>query len=401
MTDAFIYDTVRVPRGRGNFKGALHEVKPIDLITTLLRAIGQRNALPFDKVEDLIMGISAAVGDQGSTLPRIAALCQPGFESVPGMAIQRFCGAGLEAINIAAEKIRSGWRQLILAGGVESMSRLPLGASGGAWIYDPATSLKIAYVPQGFSADLLATLCGFDRERLDSYALHSQQLATQACEQGFFAKSLIAVRDQNDCVILDDEEYIRPGTTMQTLGSLKPAFGGVAAAANLQVARQRYPSLDEVTPVHTAGNSSGIVDGAALALVGSEAIGKTLGLRPRARILGVGLSAVDPTVMLTGPVSATQKALECAGLRLDEVDLFEVNEAFAVVPLYFAKELKLPLEKINVNGGAIAMGHPIGATGAILMSMLLDELERRHLRYGVATLCTAGGMGVASVIERI
>lgn len=403
MTDAFIYDAVRTPRGKGKpGAGALYEIKPIDLVVTLLEALRQRHDLDPARVDDLIMGISSAVGDQGSCLPRIAALCAPGgWTQVPGMALQRFCGAGLEALNIAAEKIRSGWHDLIAAGGVESMSRLGLGASGGAWIYDPATSLKIAYVPQGFSADMVAALHGFCRQQLDEYALRSQTLAAAARREGHFARSLVPVRDASGLVVLDHDEYIREETTAASLASLKPAFGGAAGAANAVVARQRYPELDHIDAVHTAGNSSGIVDGAGLVLIGSERIGQELGLRPRARILGTGLASVEATLMLTGPVPATQKALAKAGLRADQIDLFEVNEAFAAVPLHFAKTLDVPLEKINVNGGSIAMGHPIGATGAIIVGTLLDELERRQQRYGVATLCVAGGMGVATVIERL
>lgn len=403
MPDAMIFDTVRTPRGKGKpGGGALYETKPIDLVRTLLEALRERLALDPARVDDLIMGISSAVGDQGSCLPRIAALCgSEGWEQVPGMALQRFCGAGLEAINLAAEKVRSGWHDLIAAGGVESMSRLGLGASGGAWIYDPATSLRIAYVPQGYSADMVAALHGFSRETLDAFALRSQQLAAAARRDGHFQRSLVPVRDANGLIVLDHDEYIREETTAASLAGLKPAFGGASAAAHAVVARQRYPQLDRIAAVHTAGNSSGIVDGAALALVGSEKMGRELGLRPRARILGTGLCTVDSTLMLTGPVPATQKALARAGLRLDQIDLFEVNEAFAAVPLHFAKVLDVPLEKINVNGGSIAMGHPIGATGAILVGSLLDELERRQLRYGVATLCVAGGMGVATVIERL
>ena len=403
MTDAFIYDAVRTPRGKGKpGAGALYEVKPIDLVVSLLNALTDRHALDAQRVDDIIMGISSAVGDQGSCLPRIAALTAKGhWPEVPGMALQRFCGAGLEAVNIAAEKVRSGWHHLIAAGGLEHMSRIGLGASGGAWVYDPATSLRIAYVPQGYSADMVATMHGFDRSTLDAYALRSQQLAAAARRAGYFAPSLVPVKDANGLTILDNDEYIREETTVASLAALKPAFGGSAAAANYLVAQQRYPELAKVTPVHTAGNSSGIVDGASLVLVGSERIGTELGLRPRARILGTGLSSVDPTLMLVGPPPATRQALAKAGLAVEQIDLFEVNEAFAAVPLHFAKEMNVPLEKINVNGGSIAMGHPIGATGGIILGTLLDELERRQLRYGVATLCVAGGMGVANVIERI
>ena len=403
MPEALIFDAVRTPRGKGKpGSGALYEIKPIDMVVTLLEALRQRLDLDPARVDDLIMGISSAVGDQGSCLPRIAALCAPGgWTQVPGMALQRFCGAGLEAVNIAAEKVRSGWHDLIAAGGVESMSRIGLGASGGAWIYDPATSLKIAYVPQGYSADMLATLNGFDRETLDAFALRSQQLAGLARRQGHFKCSMVPVRDANGLNVLDHDEYIREDTTAASLAALKPAFGGASAQTNAVVARQRYPQLDHVTALHTAASSSGIVDGAGLVLVGSERIGAELGLRPRARILGTGLVSVEATLMLTGPAPATQKALAKAGLRVDQIDLFEVNEAFAAVPLHFAKTLNIPMDKINVNGGAIAMGHPIGATGAIILGTLLDELERRQLRYGVATLCVGGGMGVATVIERL
>ncbi|MEJ8824740.1 acetyl-CoA C-acetyltransferase [Variovorax humicola] len=403
MSEALIFDAVRTPRGKGKpGGGALYETKPIDLAVTLLEALRERNALDPSRVDDLIMGISSAVGDQGSCMPRIAALCAAGgWTQVPGMALQRFCGAGLEAVNLAAEKVRSGWHDLIAAGGVESMSRLGLGASGGAWIYDPATSLKIAYVPQGFSADMVAALNGFDRDTLDAFALRSQKLAAQARRDGHFKRSLVPVRDANGLTVLDHDEYIREETTLESLGSLKAAFGGASGVANAVVARQRYPELDRIAAVHTAGSSSGIVDGAALTLVGNEKIGKELGLTPRARILGTGLATVEATLMLTGPVPATQKALAKAGLSVDQVDLFEVNEAFAAVPLHFARTLGVPMDKINVNGGSIAMGHPIGATGAIILGTLLDELERRQLRYGVATLCVAGGMGVATVIERL
>ncbi|MDM0113607.1 acetyl-CoA C-acetyltransferase [Variovorax sp. J22R133] len=403
MGEALIYDAVRTPRGKGKRAGgALYETRPIDLVVSLLDALVERSGFDPARVDDLIMGISSAVGDQGSCLPRIAALCaRSGWRDVPGLALQRFCGSGLEAVNLAADKVRSGWHELIAAGGVESMSRLGLGASGGAWIYDPATSLKIGYVPQGFSADMLAALQGFDRELLDGIALQSQQRAADARRRGRFGKSLVPVRDASGLMVLDHDEYIREDTSAASLAALKPAFGGASAAANTLVARQRHPQLDRIAAVHTAGNSSGIVDGAALVLVGSEGIGKVLGLTPRARILGTGLATVDATLMLTGPVPASQKALARAGLRVDDIDLFEVNEAFAAVPLHFARTLCVPMDKINVNGGAIAMGHPIGATGAILLGTLLDELEHRQLRHGLVTLCVAGGMGVATVIERL
>lgn len=400
MSDAYIVDAVRTPRGRGNAKGALYEVKPIDLVRTLLTALNDRNAGMAGGTEDLIMGISSAVGDQGSTLPRIAALSTPGWEEVPGMALQRFCGAGLEAVGLAAGKVKSGWSGLVVAGGVESMSRLPLGASGGPWFFDPTTSFKIGYVPQGFSADLLAALEDFSRDELDVYALRSQRLAAKAQAEGHFRRSLIEVKDQNGIPILTKDEYIRRETTLETLASLKPAFGGPSAAANHKVALQKYPDAATVDAVHTAGNSCGIVDGAALVAVASARRADELGLAPRARILAYEVVSVDPTIMLTGPVPAIAKALQTADLQVEDIDLFEVNEAFAVVPLYTAKALDIPMEKVNVNGGSIALGHPIGATGAMLLGTVLDELERRQERYGVAALCTAGGMGVAMVIER-
>jgi acetyl-CoA C-acetyltransferase len=348
------------------------------------------------------MGVSAALGDQGSCLPRIAALTAgPGWPEVTGLALQRFCGSGLEAVNLAGEKIRSGWYGLVAAGGFESLSRMGLGSAGGAMVNDPATSTRIGYVSQGVSADLLASMAGYSREELDRFAVSSQQKAAKARREGRFAKSLVPVQDQNGLSILAHDEYIRENTTLEGLTALQPAFADVGAAGYDVVALQKYPQVERINHLHTSGNSSGIVDGAALVLVGSERIGRELGLTPRGRIAGVGSAAVDPTIMLTGPVPATRRALEKAGLGVDDIDLFEVNEAFAVVPLYFAKSLNIPLEKVNVNGGAIALGHPIGATGAMLLGTLLDELERRSLRYGAVTLCIAGGMGIATVIERL
>jgi len=402
MTEALIYDAVRTPRGKGKAGGALYEVRPIVLATTLLNALTERTGLDPALVDDLIMGVGSPIGEQGSCLPRIAALAAgDGWANVTGLAMQRFCGAGLEAVNTAAEKIRAGWNQCIVAGGIESMSRIGLGAAGGPWVQDPATMAAIQYVPQGISADLLASLQGYRREDADALALRSQQLAAQSRREGRFDKSLVPVRDQNGLTILAHDEYIRENTTMESLAALKPAFDGAAGQSFDPIALQKYPQLERIRHIHTAGNSSGIVDGAALVVVGNEAVGNRLGMTPRARIAGVGVSPVDPTLMLSGPPLATSKALKRAGLRVEDIDLFEVNEAFAAVPLHFADTLGVPMEKINVCGGSIAMGHPIGATGAILLGTLLDELERRALRYGVVTLCVAGGMGIATVIERL
>ena len=401
MNDAFIYDHVRTPRGRGK-NGSLHGVKPIDLTVGLINALRERNPnLDPARVDDVVMGIVSPLGDQGSVLPRIAALAAGLPDTVAGVQLNRFCASGLEAVNTAAAKVRSGWDSLILAGGVESMSRVPMGSDGGAWAMDPATNYDTYFVPQGVGADLIATMEGFSRTDVDGYAVRSQELAAKAWADGRFAGSVVPVRDMNGLVVLDRDEHMRPGTTVESLGSLKPSFAMVGEAGGFDaVALQKFHAVERINHVHHAGNSSGIVDGAALVLVGSEQVGTDLGLTPRARIVATATTGADPTIMLTGPTPATRKLLAAAGLSVDDIDLFEINEAFASVVLKYQKDLGIPDDKLNVNGGAIAMGHPLGATGAMILGTMVDELERRDARRAVVTLCIGGGMGVATLIER-
>ena len=401
MNEAFVYDAVRTPRGKGKTDGSLHEVKPITLAVGLLRALQQRTSLDTARVDDVVMGIVTPVGDQGGCLPKIAALAAGWDWNASGIQINRFCASGLDAINQAAQRVRSGWDDLIVAGGIESMSRVPMGSDGTAWALDPRTSIDNAFVPQGISADLIASTEGFTREDVDAYALASQQRAARALAEGRFARSVVPIRDGNGLMILDHDEFVRPDSTMAGLAALKPSFEQAGHMGFDAVALRRYPQLDRVRHVHTPGNSSGVVDGAAAVLVGNECVGAALGWTPRARVVAVALTGSEPTLMLTGPVPAARKALQRAGLTVDQIDLFEVNEAFASVPLHFMKHMKVPHEKVNVNGGAIALGHPLGATGAILVTTLLDELERRQLRYGLVTLCVGAGMGIASIFERI
>lgn len=398
---AFIYDAVRTPRGKGKKDGSLYEVKPIDLLTGLLKAIETRNDLDTASVDDVVMGCNAPVGEQGSNIARIAALKAGWDHSVSGVQLERFCGSALESVATAASKIMNGWMDLAVAGGIESMSRVPMGSMGGAWNEDPATSMATGFVPQGISADLIATMEGFTREDVDAFAINSQHKAATARENGYFNNSIIPVKDENGMTILDKDEFIKPNTTPEGLAKLKPAFEIIGAMGFDAVALSKYPHVPRINHVHHAGNSSGIVDAASAVLIGSEETGKDLGLRPRGRFVASATIGVEPTIMLTGPAPATQKVLDIAGMTIDRIDLFEVNEAFAAVPMRFQKDTKVPLEKINVNGGAIAMGHPLGATGAILLGTLLDELERRDLTYGLCNLCMAGGMGIASIIERI
>ncbi|MDN5794370.1 MAG: acetyl-CoA C-acetyltransferase [Intrasporangium sp.] len=402
MTEAFVYDHVRTPRGRGK-KGSLHGTKPIDLTVGLIDELRTRNPnLDVDRVDDVVMGIVSPVGDQGSVLPRIAALAAGLPDHVAGVQLDRFCASGLESVNTAAQKVRSGWDSLLLAGGVESMSRVPIGSDGGAWAMDPATNYDTYFVPQGVSADLIATMEGFSRTDVDAYAVRSQELAAKAWSDGRFAHSVIPVRDVNGLVVLDHDEHMRPGSTIESLAALKPSFAAVGEAGGFDaVALQKYHHVEKINHVHTAANSSGIVDGACLVVVGSGEIGKELGLTPRARIVATATSGADPTIMLTGPTPATRKLLKTAGLTVDDIDLFEINEAFAAVVLKYQKDLDIPDEKLNVNGGAIAMGHPLGATGAMILGTTLDELERREARRAVVTLCIGGGMGVATLIERV
>ena len=402
-TEALIFDAIRTPRGRGKANGALHTVKPIDLVVGLIDALRERNPdLDPTRIEDIVLGVVTPIGDQGMDIARIAALKAGLPETVAGVQVNRFCASGLEAVNMAAQKIASGWEDLVLAGGVESMSRIPIGSDGGAWALDPETNYATAFVPQGISADLIATLEGFTRDDVDAYALRSQQRAAGAQAAGHFMRSIVAVRDVNDQIVLDHDEHIRPQTTAEGLAALPPSFEMIGEAGGFDaVALQRYHWLEGIDHVHTAGNSSGIVDGAALVIVGSERAGSELGLVPRARVLATALSGTESTIMLTGPAPASRKALERAGLRADDLDLIEMNEAFASVVLRFVRDLDLDIEKVNVNGGAIAMGHPLGATGAMILGTLIDELERRDKRYGLATLCVGGGMGIAAVIERV
>ncbi|WP_097460516.1 acetyl-CoA C-acetyltransferase [Mangrovitalea sediminis] len=398
--DAFIFDAVRTPRGRGKKDGTLHEVKPVALLSTVLDALRQRHDLDTSQVDDIVMGCVTPIGDQGADIAKTAAMAADWDESVAGVTLSRFCASGLEAANLAAMKVRSGWEDLVVAGGVESMSRVPMGSDGGAWALDPATNLHTGFMPQGIGADLIATLEGFNREDVDRFALNSQQKAAHASSKGYFEKSLIPVRDQNGLIVLDHDEFIRPGTTLEGLGQLKPSFQMMGEMGFDGVAREKYHYVERIDHVHTAGNSSGIVDGATAMLIGSEAKGRELGLRPRARVVATAVTSTDPTIMLTGPAPAARKALQKAGMRADQIDLFEVNEAFAAVVMRFQRELDVPDDKVNVNGGAIAMGHPLGATGAMILGTLLDELERRNLRFGLATLCVGGGMGIATIIER-
>ena len=401
MTEAYVYDAIRTPRGKGKKDGSLYEVKPVNLLAGLLTELQKRNGFDTAAVDDVVMGIVSPVGDQGSVLPKVAALKAGWDVRCAGLQINRFCASGLEAVNLAAQKVRSGWEDLVVAGGVESMSRVPIGSDGGAWAMDPETNSATAFVPQGIGADLIATLEGFSRQDVDRFALTSQQRASAAQSAGHFARSVVPVRDALGQVILAQDEFIKPHTTLEGLASLKPAFEQMGSMGFDQVALTRYPQVERIHHVHHAGNSSGIVDGATALLIGSEAAGRSHGLTPRARIVAVALSGADPTIMLTGPMPATRKALSKAGMTADQIDLFEVNEAFAAVVMRFMKEMQVPHDKVNVNGGAIAMGHPLGATGAMILGTLIDELHRRQLRYGLATLCVGGGMGIATIVERL
>ena len=403
MTEAFIYDAIRTPRGKGKPGGALHEVKPIDLVVGLIEETRRRfPELDENRISDIILGIVSPLGDQGMDLPRIAALAAKMPDTVAGVQINRFCASGLTSINMAAQKIRSGWDEVVLAGGVESMSRVPMGSDGGAWAMDPATNYDTYFSPQGIGADLIATIEGFSREDVDRYAERSQRLAAQAWEEGRFARSVVPVKDQNGVTILDRDEHMRPGTTVEALAGLNPSFAMVGDMGGFDaVALQKYHWIEEINHVHHGGNSSGIVDGAALVVVGSEKAGQEMNMTPRARVVAAATSGADTTIMLTGPTPAAQKALATAGLTPDDIDLWEINEAFASVVLRFQKDMNIPDEKLNVNGGAIAMGHPLGATGAMITGTMIDELERTGGKRALITLCVGGGMGVATIIERV
>ncbi|MEV7399914.1 acetyl-CoA C-acetyltransferase [Streptomyces sp. NPDC091267] len=402
-TEAFVYDAIRTPRGRGKSNGALHGTKPIDLVVGLIHEIRSRfPGLDPAAIDDIVLGVVSPLGDQGSDIARIAAIAAGLPDTVAGVQENRFCASGLEAVNLAAAKVRSGWEDLILAGGVESMSRVPMGSDGGAWAMDPMTSYETGFAPQGIGADLIATVEGFTRRDVDEFAALSQERAAEAWKDNRFARSVVPVKDRNGLVVLDHDEHMRPGTTADSLAALKPSFAAIGEMGGFDaVALQKYHWVEKIDHVHHAGNSSGIVDGAALVAIGSKEIGERYGLTPRARIVSAAVSGSEPTIMLTGPAPATRKALAKAGLTIDDIDLVEINEAFAGVVLRFARDMGLSLDKINVNGGAIALGHPLGATGAMILGTLIDELERQDKRYGLATLCVGGGMGVATVIERL
>ena len=397
-----MYDALRTPRGKGKKDGSLHEVKPVDLVVTLLDEVRKRHDnFDIERVDDVVLGVVSPVGDQGGDIAKTAALKAGYPETTAGVQLNRFCASGLEAVNQAAARIRSGWEDLILAGGVESMSRVPMGSDGGAWASDPMTAFDTAFVPQGIGADLIATIEGFSRSDVDAYAAESQARAAKAQANGWFDGSVIPVKDVNGLTVLEKDEFIRPGTTVESLSSLRPSFAMHGDIGFDNVALEKYHWVEKIDHVHHAGNSSGIVDGAALVAIGTEELGKELGLKGRARIVSAAVSGADPTIMLTAPAPAAKKALKKAGMTKDDIDLWEMNEAFAAVALRFMRDMGIEHDVVNVNGGAIAMGHPLGATGAMIFGTLLDELERRDLERGLATLCVGGGMGIATIIERI
>jgi acetyl-CoA C-acetyltransferase len=403
VPEAFLYDAIRTPRGRGKASGSLYEVKPVSLVVGLIDEMRSRfPELDPATIDDVVLGVVGPIGDQGGDIAKTAAILAGLPSTVAGVQLNRFCASGLEAVNIAAMKVRSGMEELVLAGGVESMSRVPMGSDGGAWAMDPETAYETGFVPQGIGADLIATLEGWSREDVDAYALESQTRAAKAWANGYFARSVVPVTDRNGIPVLERDEHIRAGATLESLAGLTPSFAMMGEAGGFDaVALQRYHWVEKIDHVHHAGNSSGIVDGAALTVIGTEAAGKAAGMRPRARIVATALSGADPTIMLTGPAPASRKALAKAGLTVDDIDLFEINEAFAAVALRYLKDMGISHEKTNVNGGSIAMGHPLGATGAMILGTLVDELERRELRYGLATLCVGGGMGIATIVERV
>jgi acetyl-CoA C-acetyltransferase len=402
MTDAFVYDHVRTPRGRGKADGALHEVTALNLATQALGAIKQRNKLEPKRVDDVVLGCVDPVGEAGGDIARVAAIMAGFGDEVPGVQINRFCASGLDAVNFAAAEVMSGQHDMTIGGGVESMSRVGIGASGGAWPMDPSIALKSYFLPQGISADLIATKYGFSRDDVDAYAVESQRRAGKAWDEGRFKNSVIPVKDVNGLTILAKDEHMRPTTTMQSLAQLNPSFVQMGEMGGFDaVAVQRYPEVEMVNHVHTPGNSSGIVDGAAAVLIGNKQAGGAAGLKPRARIKAFANIGSEPSIMLTGPIPVTEKVLKKAGMTKDDIDLWELNEAFASVVLRYMQALDIDHDKINVNGGAIAMGHPLGATGAMIFGTVLDELERRDLSTALVTLCIGVGMGTATIIERV
>ncbi|GAB3990794.1 acetyl-CoA C-acetyltransferase [Nocardioides marmoraquaticus] len=403
MAEAFVYDALRTPRGKGKKDGSLHEVKPVDLVVGLLDAVKERNpSLDPERVDDVVLGVVTPVGDQGGDIAKTAALAAGYPETVAGVQLNRFCASGLEAVNQAASRVRGGFEDLILAGGVESMSRVPMASDGGAWAMDPATAFDTDFVPQGIGADLIATVEGWGRDDVDTFAVESNHRAAKAWADGRFERSVVPVRDRNGVVVLAHDEFIKPESTVEGLARLRPSFAGIGEQAGFDaVALEKYHWIEDIDHVHHAGNSSGIVDGAALVAIGNEQVGSDLGLTPRARIVSAAVSGADPTIMLTGPAPASRKALSRAGLTADDIDLWEINEAFAAVAMRFMRDMGISHEVTNVNGGSIAMGHPLGATGAMILGTLVDELERRDLRRGLATLCVGGGMGIATVVELV
>ncbi len=401
MTEAFIYDAVRTPRGKGKKDGSLHQVTPIHLVANLLWALQERNHLDTSLVDDLVLGCVMPVGEQGADLARVAAIYANWAETVAGVTQSRFCASGLESVNIAAQKIASGFEDLVVAGGVESMSRWAMGSDGGAWAMDPRVNQQTGFAPQGIGADTIATLEGFSRQDVDAFALASQQKAAKARDEGRFAKSLIPVKDINGMVVLDHDEFIRGDATMEGLAQLKPSFEQMGQMGFDATVLRKYTTLERINHVHHAGNSSGIVDGSALMLIGSKKIGKKLGLKPRARIVQTAVIGSEPTIMLTGIGPASKKALKRAGMSAANIDLFEINEAFAAVVMRAQRDLDIDPARVNVNGGSIAMGHPLGATGCAILGTLLDELERQDKQTGLASLCVGAGMGIATIIERV
>ena len=401
MSEAYIIDAIRTPRAKGKKDGSLHEVKPISLLTTLLNELKERHNLDTSQVDDIVLGCVTPIGDQGADIAKTAAIAAGWDNDVTGVQINRFCASGLEAVNLAAQKVRSGWEDLVVAGGVESMSRVPMGSDGGPWALDPETNMACDFIPQGIGADLIATIDGYSRADVDQFAEQSQKKAAAAQANGYFDKSIIPVKDKAGVVILNKDEFIKPTTTAEGLSALKPSFATMGQIGFDAIALQKYPEVGSVNHVHHAGNSSGIVDGAAIVLLASEQAVQQQNLKPRAKVLATALVGADPTIMLTGPAPAARKALAKAGLIIDDIDLFEVNEAFAAVVMHFINEMKVDPAKVNVNGGAIAMGHPLGATGAMILGTLLDELERQGKKRGLATLCVGGGMGIATIIELV
>ncbi len=403
MTEAYIYDAVRTPRAKGKKDGSLHTVKPIDLVVGLMHALEHRNGAGIkEHIDDVVLGCVTPVGDQGMDIAKTAAIAAGWKPETAGFQLNRFCASGLEAVNLGAMKIRSGFEDLVVVGGVESMSRCPMGSDGGAWPMDPATNLGTGFVPQGIGADLIATIEGFSREDVDRFAVQSNQRAAKARSEGWFKKSIVPVTDQNGVTLLAEDEFIKPNSTVESMAGLNPSFAMMGEMGGFDaVALQKYHWVEKIDHVHTPGNSSGIVDGAALILIGNEKVGKTLNLKPRAKIIATAVSGDDPTIMLTGPAPAARKALAKAGLEAKDIDLWEINEAFASVAMRFMKDMGIKDDIVNVNGGSIAMGHPLGATGAIIVQIALDELERRGLKRALCTLCVGGGMGIATIIERV